>query len=253
MYFVARPCCNASVVRNFATHMIKHKFKLNISIQIDNSVKFGSISDKFRNIEMFESADGKMDLIVTKRLTFPIELSINEATAEVNDLVDRLALIDNHKIDSLEYLGYEDENANFIQPKKNVVIKAELGCLIQNAQKYYENSDRKKLLTKTNNQGLLRIYRLGLGIEDKITQYLLFYGIILIINNETQIEVDKYILRAIPDIQLVDGKHRQETILTKIRNMISHPGKDIDISELYLLAENYCETVRGLALKALRE
>lgn len=216
-------------------------------------MKFGSISNKYRNIEMFESTDGNMDLVVTKRVTSPIHISINEAKAEVNDLVDHLSLIDNHKIDSLEYLGYENESAVWVPANNNVVIRTQLGCLIQDAQKYYENPERKKLLTKTSNQGLLRTYRLGLGVEDKITQYLLFYGIILILSNESQTQVDKYILNVIPDIQMVDGKHRQETILTKIRNMISHPGNDIDFSELNILAESYVETARVLALRILKE
>ncbi len=167
--------------------MIKHKFKLDINIQIGIQVNFGSVSKKYRNIDMVESAEGDIELTVLKRETSPIDTSKNEALFEVNEFIDRLCLIDNHKINSFEYLGYESENGDWFPEKRNVVVNAEATAFISNAQEYYEHPERKQLLNKKSNLGVLRIYRLALGIEDKITQYIMFYNILQILKNKKQI------------------------------------------------------------------
>ncbi|HEY9169434.1 MAG TPA: methylamine utilization protein MauJ [Lutibacter sp.] len=234
-------------------NMIQHIFEItNIGTQIADSVSFESISERYRNITMTQTSNLTMQLSITKRITNPINISINEAKEEANELVDRLILIPNHNITSLKYLGFKDGDENIRKQREKSNAKSILVGLISDPKNYYNKPENIRLLDKKDNIGILRIYRTALSINDNISQYLIFYGLLLILKGESQKKVDNFIKQEIPDIQIVIGKHSNETIITKIRNMIAHPSNELNMHQLNEYIDNYLDTLKNIVLKELR-
>lgn len=234
--------------------MIKHLFELKtFGVQISNTISFASVSERYRNIEMSQSKNGTLLLTITKRITNPINVSIKEAKSEANELVDRLVLLDNHDITDVIYLGYKNENNDLVVERKSVIVTPNLIDLIRNPSKYYNKSENKKLLNKKDNFGVLRTFRTALGIKDKLSQYLIFYGLLLVLKGESQKEVDTFIKNELKDIQIVSGKNGNETIITRIRNMIAHPKDSFDMNQLTEHVNNYLNTLKSLVLIELKK
>jgi len=233
--------------------MISYKFRLTIKgAFIDGPVSFSEISERFRNINMCPTEEGYLEISVTKRDTIPMELSIKEAKIEANEFVDRLSLLDNHYIAAMQYSGYAGSDNILVHPEFKRTKKAILTGIISDPVKYYSQENVKNIINGTNHSSALRIYRTALGINDKISQYLVFYGVLLILKGEKQKEVDKYIKAEIPDILMVNGNNGVETIITRVRNMIAHPIKDLDMTELNIMAGDYLIELRNLVLRLLK-
>lgn len=236
--------------------MIRHKFALVIDgVQYMKPVDLHSISDLFQNIEMINTSGFDFELTINKRRTTHIETSIIEAKIEADQFVDKLALIENHNITSLKYLGFLDEKNIHIHEKKDVVVSAAMTALINEPTKFYSESARKNIFNSNSNLGLKRAFRTALTIDDPISRYLMFYGILYILCGETQKKVDDYIKERIPDILIVAGKgnYGPQTIITKIRNNIGHPDESIHLEELATNVNRYIETVKDLVLEILRK
>lgn len=233
--------------------MLYHLFELRIDgMDISNEISFSEISEVLRNIRMAPSPDGRILIKVSKRRTRPISISIDEAISEANELADRLILLDNHVVTDLIYLGYE--NGTFTESKKDVTAKLnKLSFRIGKLLDYYKRPENIKQFNKKDNLGVLRTYRIALGISDKVSQYLIFYGILLVLKGESQKRVDAHILQEIKDIQMVHGKIRKETIITRIRNMIAHPSEQFDITEVNRQVEKYLDTLKVLTLNSLKQ
>lgn len=234
--------------------MIRHQFDISISgTSIDGNVLFARISQRFRNTEMSQLREGVLRLTVTKRQTHPIQISIDEAKIEANDLADRLALIDNHDISSLIYRGYIDEQGQTIEEEIKRGSSASMTGHLNTPQVYYELPDKRTILDKGDNLGVLRIYRTAMSVTDNISKFLILYGLLLILNNERQKSVDEYILRQLPDILTIKGKYGDETIITRIRNSIAHPADGLDMGKLSRDVDQYIETLKKLVLTELRK
>lgn len=234
--------------------MIRHIFEVSINgLNIPEKVSFGNISERYRNIEMSHSSNGSLLLTITKRKTNPINVSINEAKNEANELVDRLALLDNHHVTNLEYLGFKNKEDVLTKEKKDVTVKVSTLGLIINPTEFYNRDANKHLLNKKDNLGVLRTYRAVLGISDKLSQYLIFYGLLLVLKGESQKKVDTFIKKEIPDIQLVFGKNGNETIITKIRNMIAHPSNGLDMNQLNEYVNSYIDIIKNLVRNELKK
>ena len=135
--------------------MIRHKFVIVIDgVQFINSVNFKSLSDLFQNIEMINTDGFDFELTITKRRTSNMETSINEAKIEADLFADKLALIENHNIISLKYLGYLDEENILRHEKKGVVVSAGMTALIKDQAKYYSDLAEKNIFNSNTNLGL---------------------------------------------------------------------------------------------------
>jgi hypothetical protein len=234
--------------------MIKHKFILSMNgIIFEKPVSFSKISERFRNVTISENPDGDLELIVVKQGTRSLELLTKEAKIEANELVDRLSILESHRVRSMSYIGYYDSSEKFVPYEEKQDIKRKLFRIIRNPEFYYSQDTVKTLINSKKHSGILRIFRTALGINDRISQYLIFYGLLLILKGEKQGEVDKYIKKEIPDILIVSGNHGDETIITNIRNMIAHPPKDLDMTNLINKVNDYLDELKKLVVKSLRE
>ena len=235
--------------------MIKHIFEISITgTRINGTVLFKNISDRYRNTEMIQLPNGNLQLIITKRITRKIDTSIEEAMREANDLVDRLSLLDNHFITSLDYKGYLEGENNLKNPKEKVEYSATWIFELEDPNQYYGNEEIKRILNKVDNIGVLRIYRTTLSIKDKISQYLIFYGLLLILKGEKQKNVDDFIKNEISDILIIPGNNgKNETIITRIRNMIAHPSNERDMTQLNEYVNSYLEILQKLVLNELKK
>ena len=234
--------------------MIQHIFEIAINgTNIKKPISLEFISEKYRNIILSQTSIDKMQLVITKRETNPINTSINEAKEEANEFVDRLILIPNHRITSFSYLGYKDGIGKFRKNGNKTQKEITLTSNIDNPEEYYSKPENIRLLNKKDNFGVLRIFRIALSIDDNISQYLILYGILLILKGENQKEVDKFIKDEIKDIQIVSGKNRNETIITRIRNMIAHPSNGMNMKYLNESVDNYTQTLKSLVIKELRK
>lgn len=236
--------------------MIKHKFHLvieGLQFMKPKPINLAMISEQFRNLEIVNVSGFDYELFVTKRRTTPIEISIKEAKIEGEQFVDRLSLIENHDIVSFEYLGYLDEHNKLQKESKGVTIKARASALLSNPSEYYNDPVRKKILKTNSNVGLKRAFRTAMSIKDDISKYLVLYGLLYILKGESQKKVDIYIKEKINDILVVSGKHRDQTIITKIRNDIGHPDEDFQMDKVSELVNDYLETLKKLVWELLRE
>jgi hypothetical protein len=189
---------------------------------------------------MEQGSANEIHIQVKKTRTWPEEIALNEATLEVEDLLDRLSLIDNHQVWSFKYTGYDDEVGTFHEPHKASGSFGNAVAGLPEPLQYYELERQKKILVGKLNPGLTRLYRTAQGMPNGIGKYLLLYGALLVMHGETQAKVDEQLLKKRPDTLMVQGKHRKETILSHLRNLIAHPENDVDVQSLSRQAEAYC-------------
>jgi hypothetical protein len=214
-------------------------------------IALATISPMLRNTSMEQGVENEINIHVMKSRTWPEEIAMNEATLEVEDLVDRLSLIDNHHVISVKYTGYHDENDNFHKPRKTGGFYANAVTSLPDPLRYYECERQKKILSGRLNPGLTRLHRTAQGMPNGIGKYLLLYGALQVMHGETQAKVDEQLLKKRPDTLMVQGKHRSETILSHLRNLIAHPENDIDVQTLARQAETYCPMLSELVREEL--
>lgn len=220
-------------------------------ISLGVPIALATISPMLRNTSMEQGVENEINIHVMKSRTWPEEIAMNEATLEVEDLVDRLSLIDNHRVISVKYTGYHDKNDNFHEPRKTGGMYANAVASLQDPLRYYELGPQKKILAGRLNPGLTRLHRTAQGMPNGFGKYLLLYGALQVMHGETQTKVDEQLLKKRPDTLMVQGKHRSETILSHLRNLIAHPENDIDVQTLSRQAEAYCPMLSKLVREEL--
>ncbi|MBE0679839.1 MAG: hypothetical protein IH592_13850 [Bacteroidales bacterium] len=235
--------------------MSKYKFIITVhGISFKNPGSFSTISERFRNIQISTNTERNLELLVEKDdFRRSPDLVKKEAEFEANDLVDRLSLCDNHRITSLKYQGYYDRSGKFIPHQEKPRRKFALTAIIEYPEDYYSQSFNKAILKSKKYPGVLRIYRTALGITDKISQYLIFYGLLHILKGDKQSEVEEYIKEEITDILIVSGKKGDKTIITNIRNKIAHPPENLEMEKLNDEVNDYIHVLEELVRKILRE
>ena len=232
--------------------MNAYKFNVVISsISLGKSFAFKDISPLLRNSSIAQVSNDEICIEITKGRTRPEDVALNEAASEVEELLDRLALIDNHRIVSFQYVGFTDENGTFHKPSRQGGAFATATAGIPDPDKYYGNEQQKKILAGRINPGIARLHRTAQGMPNGIGKFLLLYGAIQVIHGDTQAKVDDYLLIEQPTILMVQGKHRIETIITHIRNEIAHPENNVDVQTLAHHAETYCPMLIDLVRKTL--
>ena len=209
-------------------------------VSLGAKVAFDAISLLFRNSTMNQNGPNEVVVEVAKAHTSPEEVALNEATREVDDLLDRIALIDNHRIVSIRYIGYRDESGTFHQPRRTRSSSATATAGLHEPSQYYGLERQRTILDGRLNPGLSRLHRIAQGMPDGIGKFLLLYGAIQVMHGEKQSKVDEFLLSVRPDTLMVQGKLRRETVVTHLRNLIAHPENDIDAQTLALHAESYC-------------
>jgi len=145
----------------------------------------------------------------------------------------------------------KNEN-EFIREKTNLKAELKLQSVIKDPESYYCNPENIKIFNSNSNIGVLRTFRTAYSIEDPISRYLIYYGLILILVGEKQKEVDVFIKKQIPDILVVDGKNGPETIITFIRNQIAHP-RDLEMDRLLEQVKRYIGSLKNMIIQILRE
>jgi hypothetical protein len=215
-------------------------------ISLGAAVSFERISPILRNISMEQLTQNEILIQVKKTAVWPESVAMNEAALEVDELLDRLSLIDNHRIIKIKYTGYEDDNGNFHEPSNVGGFYANAEAGLQNPFEYYELCRQKRILIGRLNPGITRLYRMAQGMPNGIGKYLLLYGALQVMFGDTQAKVDEQLLMRRPDMLLVQGKHRTETIMSNLRNLIAHPENDIDIGNLTNQAELYCQILSDI-------
>jgi hypothetical protein len=209
-------------------------------ISLGAPFKLVDVAPLLRNVLMEQGKPNEVIIQVVKSRTWPEDIAKNEAMLEVEDLVDRLSLIDNHRVTSVKYIGYYDGNNNFHPPPSKSGLSATLTAGLPDPLAYYTVDRQKNILVGKLNVGLTRLHRIAQGMPNGIGKYLLLYGALQIMYGETQAKVDEQLLKRRPDTLLVQGKHRYETIVSHLRNMIAHPENDIDVQTLAGQVEMYC-------------
>ena len=220
-------------------------------ISLGAPVALATISPMLRNTSMEQGLENEIHIHVMKTRTWPEEIAMNEATLEVEDLVDRLSLIDNHRVISVKYTGYRNEGGIFCEPRKTDGWLASAVVDIPDPLRYYELERQKHILVGKLNPGLTRLHRTTQGMPNGIGKYLLLYGALQVMHGETQAKVDEQLLKKRPDTLMVQGKHRSETILSHLRNLIAHPENDVDVQTLARQAETYCPMLSELVREEL--
>ncbi len=209
-------------------------------ISLGAPVALATISPMLRNTSMEQGSANEIHIHVRKTRTWPEDIAQSEATLEVEDLLDRLSLIDNHRVLSVKYTGYDDESGTFHEPNKAGGSFGNAVAGLPDPLHYYELEQQKKILVGRLNPGLTRLHRTAQGMPNGIGKYLLLYGALQVMHGETQAKVDEQLLNKRPDTLMVQGKHRRETILSHLRNLIAHPENDVDVQTLVRQAEAYC-------------
>lgn len=222
-------------------------------VGLGNRVDLKSISPLLRNTAIEQSSDGELQIEVAKLRTWPENLALSEAESEVDELLDRLALFDNHRILSVRYKGFIDEQGQFHASQGKRGFFGTPTAIITSPSAFYECEQQRKVLAGKINPGLARLHRTAQGMPDGIGKFLLLYGALLVMHGETQAKVDDYLLRERPDILMVQGKHRYETIVSHIRNQIAHPEDNIDVQTLAHQAKTYCHVLIGLVRSQIIE
>ena len=225
-------------------------------IELGVPVAFSNLAPMLRNTSMEQHSSSEVLIRATKSRTWPEDIAMNEARIAVEDLLDRLSLIDNHRIISIKYIGYQNETGEFQESGTSVGSCATGIAGLPDPLAYYEHERQKRLLVGKLNPGLTRLHRTAQGMPNGIGKYLLLYGALQVLFGETQAKVDAALLNSRPDTLLVQGKRRSETILSHLRNMIAHPENDIDVQTLTQQADKYCpmlsEIVRDELIKQVQ-
>ena len=71
-------------------------------IELGVPVAFSNLAPMLRNTSMEQHSSSEVLIRVTKSRTWPEDIAMNEARIAVEDLLDRLSLIDNHRIISIK-------------------------------------------------------------------------------------------------------------------------------------------------------
>lgn len=213
------------------------------------------IAPMLHNSTIKQHSQNKVIISVLKARTWPEEIAMNEAILEVEDLVDRLSLLDNHRITSLKYFGYEDDNGNPHEPDtlKKIGLFGTLEAGIPNPLLYYADGRQKKILVGKINPGLTRLHRVAQGMPNGVGKYMLLYGALQVLYGEKQKLLDAKLLEKRPDTLMVQGKHRPETIISRIRNQIAHPENNVNVQTLFKQAEDYCPMLTEILRQELSD
>lgn len=227
--------------------MVTYRFIATIpAISLGKKVSLAGLSPFLKNITLSQGDPKKVIIEVTKSRTWPETVAYNEASAEVEELLDRMSLIDNHKISSCEYIGHIDDHGISHEPRGRGGSTATLTAGIPDPEAFYGLDRQRSILSGKVNPGFCRIHRIAQSMPDGIGKFLLLYGTIQVMYGETQAKVDDYILSCRSDTQLVQGKHRTETVVTHLRNMIAHPEDSIDVDALETQAKAYCPMLQEM-------
>jgi hypothetical protein len=225
-------------------------------VSLGTKVAFDAISLLFRNSTMSQNGPNEVLVEVVKARTWPEELALNEAALEVDDLLDRIALIDNHRVVSIRYIGYRDAFGTLNEPRRAGGLSATATAGLPQPAKYYGLDQQRTILDGRLNAGLSRLHRIAQGMPDGIGKFLLLYGALQVMHGEKQSKVDEFLLSVRPDTLLVEGKHRRETVVSRLRNQIAHPENEIDARTLTAQASSYCpmliELVRQDLIRQVR-
>lgn len=230
--------------------MIKHKFHLTfLSTELGQAVQFEKLFSQFKNININPIYGKKSELIIGIENAHSVEDSFEEAEMKANDLVDRLALLDQNVI-TLEYVGGSDGNNMSVNLIESSSLNASLTSKIADPLKFFGLKENIKAFSNQYNSGPKRVYRHTLEINDDISKYLIYYGLLQILVHQEQKVIDNHLKRLLPGIQMVAGKFRKETIITRIRNMIAHP-ESLDMKEISSLVRQNIESLRKIVVTTL--
>jgi hypothetical protein len=209
-------------------------------ITLETPFAMATLSPFLRNTSMEQHQPNHVLIRVSKSRTWPEDIALNEATREVEDLLDRLSLIDIHRVIGVRYTGYQDDKGTPHQPRQRGDSTCNLTAGLSDPLTYYALERQSRLLAGKLNSGLTRLHRTAQGMPDGIGKYLLLYGALQVMYGDTQAKVDAELLKRRPDTLLMQGKRRPETIVSHVRNLIAHPEGDIDIQTIARQAEAYC-------------
>jgi hypothetical protein len=241
--------------------MIKHRFEITFrSLKLGQSVQFANISGRYKDTELVPLTDRKCELSILKDTSMSIEESIEEAKLNANELIDRLSLLDCHQVLTINYLGHSDPTVMSAILTGSSSLSADMEAFIDEPLKFYELSENIKVFDEARNLAALKIYRFSLGINDDISKFLVYYGLLQILKSDSQVELDKYIRTKDPKIEIcrrkrmLHGKEEEieETIFTYIRNMIAHPSDKLDIKGLNNKIKDNIEPLRKLIIEILK-
>lgn len=225
------------------------------SLELGQPVKFGDISEKFKNIELLPLGEKKHKLIVDN------EESEENAISLVNEFIDRISLLDSHQVSSFQYIGATSDSGMSVNLTGTSTLRADLTANISDPLTFYSLDSNRKVLSGKINISAVKVYRYTLNIKDEISQYLIYYGLLQILISDSQEELEKYIKQKLPTIELSKRiKNKQgkkvevvETTITRIRNLIAHPNNNLDLNTLKQDVLHNIGTLRLLVLNILRE
>jgi hypothetical protein len=236
-----------------------HRYRFTVELQgvsFENKLSFATISPLIRNATLEQVSPNVVSIEILKTRSYPDSIALQEATLEVEELLDRLALLDNHRVVSCQYTGYIDDAGTLHDPVRARMGGATLLSSFKDPASYYSQDRLKPLFCGRLNPGLARLHRTAQGMPNGVGKFLLLYGALQVLHGETQVKVDEYLLAKRPDMLMVHGKHRSETIVSHLRNLIAHPSNDIDIQTITRQAETYCpmlsELVRAELVSGIR-
>lgn len=231
--------------------MITHKFHIIFNLVVfDKTIQFEKISEQFKGIEIKPIPDNKYELNINIDSNLTVQDTYFEAEIKANDLIDRLSLL-NQEVSSFQYiLGFDNkENTAILKGSSNLIL--ELESYIPNPIEYYKLEENLKVFNNSKNSTIKRVFRESQSIKDDISKYLIYYGLLQILIIDNQKALDKEIIKLIKDVKIVKGnKGYDETIITRIRNMIGHP-ENIDIEELKTLVKQNIEALKKMVIVKL--
>lgn len=97
--------------------------------------------------------------------------------------------------------------------------------------------------------------------KDPVTQFMFLYNIILLLHNDTQRDVDAFILAEEPGVKMIQrtytdnngkSKTKNETIYTNLRNRVGHIIPGTDLSKTYEEISQYVSSFEQLVKKAIK-
>lgn len=245
--------------------MIKHKFHLSfLTTKLGHGIQFGEISLKFKDIELNPISGKDYELIIGLENNKSIEESIKDADLKANDLVDRLALLDSHEITNLIYIGSSIGDAMSVNLTGSSSLDAIPTTLIQDPLSFYSLDNNIVVFNSNSNACAKRVYRYSQRIRDDISKYLIYYGLLQILVSEEQEELEKYIKTELPTISILKRNRTfirknnqrkvevEETVITRVRNLIAHPNDELDIEKLMPDVKANIESLRRMVVNILR-
>lgn len=224
------------------------------SLKLGQAFKFIDIDERFKNIELIPIEGKKHKLVLDN------ENSVENANLIVNEFIDRVSLIDSHQVSSIQYIGASVDNKMSSNSTGTSTVMADLTLKIADPSSFYKLDNNKKALTNNNNSGAVRVYRHSLNIQDEISKYLIYYGLLQILVSDTQKQIEDYIKQKIPTIELVKRMKTfkgteveiEETTITRTRNLIAHPNNTLDLNNLKIDVNKNIELLRQLVVNILK-